>query len=201
MAEKHLHTVVARRFGTQTDAHVMELLQDENRNVMLVYPSDDAISLTEGLQQIRERKTNTAAHDDNKITIVLLDATWKYAREMYKANENQFPTNVIKVALKPEDWSAFMDKSEFKPARFDIRTPPSPNHLSTAECIAWIVSTIENNPSHYDTIMKPLDLMVEQWHSFSGRGNFSFTNGDGSIDEATREVGNKKRKRKKGGSS
>ena len=168
---------------------------------MLVYPSDDAISLTEALQQIRERNNVTTAnggHHD-KITIVFLDATWKYAREMYKANESQLSKNVIKVALKQEDWSLFMETSEFKPARFDIRTPPSPNHLSTAECIAWIVSTIENDPSHYDTIMKPLDLMVEQWHSFSNRGTFSFTNGDGSIDEATRDKRSKGgRKRKKG---
>jgi DTW domain-containing protein YfiP len=196
MGQDDIHTVVARRFGNQVDSHVMDLIQNEHRNVMLVYPSDDAKSLTEGLQQICERNT---AETGGKTTIVFLDATWRFAKQMYKANESQFSKNVIKVALRQEDWSLFIKKSEFKPARFDIRTPPSPNHLSTAECIAWIISTIENDPSHYDTIMKPLDLMVEQWHSFSGRGTFSFTNGDGSIDEATQDDKRRKgRKRKKG---
>ena len=55
----------------------------------------------------------------------------------------------------------------FKVRRFDIRTPPSSNHLSTAECIAWAVSAIEEKPQIYETMMKPLDLMVEKWHSFS----------------------------------
>jgi len=220
---EHLHTAVARRFGDQIDSHIMELLQDENRNVMLVYPSKDAVSLTEGLQQIRERKSSMEDKSKRKlkdegdpdriinvgsppnhdtcsmITVVLLDGTWKYAREMHKTNvaTNQYPNHLIQVALTPKDFEIFANSSNFKPARFDIRTPPSPDHLSTAECIAWIVSTIEGNASHYDTIMKPLDLMVEQWHSFSNRGTFSFTNGDGTIEDATRDkVPNKGRKRK-----
>jgi DTW domain-containing protein YfiP len=149
--------------------------------VLLVYPSSDAISLTQGLQQMKQgRKT---ASPTAKITVVFLDATWKYAREMHMANEStgQYPSHMIRVALNPEDW-------EFQ-NRFDIRTPPSPNHLSTAECIAWIISAIEDNPALYDTLMRPLDLMVKKWHSYNQTK--SFTDGDGTMEDAT----TKKRKR------
>ena len=191
--EQDMHTVVARQFGDQLDPSIMGLLQG---NVMLVYPSEDAVSLTEGFKQTRERQT-----ENDKITVILLDATWKYAREMHKANEsaNRYPTNLIRVKLTRDDWNVFAENSEFKPARFDIRKPPSPDHLSTAESIAWVVSVMEGNSTCYDVIMKPLDLMVKKWRSFSNKGSFSFMNGDGNIDEAAREKATKGRKRKKGG--
>ena len=45
--------------------------------------------------------------------------------------------------------------------------PPTSNHLSTAECIAWVLSAIERKPHIYEVLMGPLDLMVEKWRSFS----------------------------------
>jgi DTW domain-containing protein YfiP len=180
LSPNDLHTIVARRFGDHIEPSVMRLLQEEN--VLLVYPGSDAISLTEGLQQIEQCRTTKP---DAKITVVFLDATWKYAREMHMANEStgQYPSHMIRIALNPEDW-----QTQFQ-NRFDIRTPPSPNHLSTAECIAWVISVIEKNPLLYDTLMKPLDLMVEKWHSYNQKR--SFTDGDGTIEHVTI----KKRKR------
>jgi DTW domain-containing protein YfiP len=85
----------------------------------------------------------------------------------------------------------------FVPRRFaHVRTPPNDDSLSTAECIAWVISAIEEtfsekaqlpqqqqqqdvipttntiptattSESIYDTLMKPLDLMNEQWKSFT----------------------------------
>jgi DTW domain-containing protein YfiP len=158
----------------------MRLLQREN--VLVGYPSSDAISLTDCLQQMEQRR-NTAKPEDAKITVVFLDATWKYAREMHMANQStgQYPSHMICVALNADDW-------EFQ-NRFDIRTPPSPNHLSTAECIAWVISVIEEDPLLYDTLMRPLDLMVEKWHSYNQKR--SFTDGDGTMEVPTA----KKRKR------
>lgn len=51
--------------------------------------------------------------------------------------------------------------------RFDIRTPPSPDHLSTAECIATVLRELEgeSNKDIFDLLMRPLDLMVSQWRS------------------------------------
>lgn len=52
--------------------------------------------------------------------------------------------------------------------RFDIRTPPSPDHLSTAECVASVLRELEgeSNKDIFDLLMRPLDLMVSQWRSF-----------------------------------
>lgn len=59
-------------------------------------------------------------------------------------------------------------QQHFQPRRFDIRSPPSAEHLSTAEALAKSLSRIEDDDNFiYNTIMKPLDLMVRQWHGFA----------------------------------
>jgi hypothetical protein len=87
---------------------------------------------------------------------------------MDRANvqNNCYPKHMLRVQLSEQDFD-----SSFKPRRFDIRTPPTDQHLSTAECLALVLSRIEHDEHRiiYDTIMKPLDLMVRQWHSFSHR--------------------------------
>lgn len=76
-----------------------------------------------------------------------------------------YPKHMLRVKLTEQDFP-----TTFKPRRFDIRTPPTDQHLSTAECLAWVLSRIEDDDNRiYDAIMKPLDLMVRQWHSFSDR--------------------------------
>jgi len=146
-------TVVARRFGNAVDPKAVEMLQNPETPVWLVYPDDDrAISLSQTLVQL----------GDETPTIVFLDATWKYAKEMDQANErtHQYPAHMTRVQLSMDDLR------NLTPRRFDIRTPLSDQHLSTAECIAWVLSKVEGKPEIYDTVMKPLDLMVSQWHSF-----------------------------------
>ena len=177
--ECDLYTVVSRRFGNQIDPVVLNMLrEDSDRDVILIYPGKNAVSLTEGLSQIQARRqalrqeqasTQSAAH--KKIVVILLDATWKFAKQMHHDNvkTDQYPSHMISVSLNPKvDWTI---GSEFRPRRFDIRTPPSNDHLSTAECIAWVTSRIEQDPTLYETFMRPLDLMVNQWHSFSDTKN------------------------------
>lgn len=101
------------------------------------------------------------------------------------------------------------DESTFIKRRFHIRTPPSPDHLSTAECLAWIASRVEQNPQIYQSIMKTLDYMVEIWKGFtktadnrnnSGNGKrggnrvTGFTGGDGCIPSDWDSMSQKKRK-------
>jgi hypothetical protein len=82
---------------------------------------------------------------------------------MDKANaQNQlYPPHLQRVQLTERDDLQTILQSH--PRRFDIRTPPSPCHLSTAECLAWVVSRVEDDPTLYDTFMKPLDCMVQKW--------------------------------------
>lgn len=188
-------TVVARRFGDKVDENVMKLLKnDSGQDILLVYPCQNALSLQQGLKLVEQRrkfKNEKGSTLDEKIIVLFLDATWKYAREMDLANlsTNQYPEHLIRVALRPDGTkedsiireslvnaadglnnppAVCIDRPDsFQPRRFDIRTPPSANHLSTGECIAWVVAVIENAPSLYETLTKPMDLMVKKWHSCS----------------------------------
>jgi DTW domain-containing protein YfiP len=164
-----LAVTLGRRFGSSTDESVLKMLkeppssQEENGTpnpVWLFYPGPDAISL---FQALKEHKNSE--QDNGRITLLFLDATWKYAKEMDQANKqnNQYPDHMLRVQLSEADLE------NVTPRRFDIRTPLSDEHLSTAECLAWAVAQVEENQESYDIIMKPLDLMVRQWHSFSDR--------------------------------
>lgn len=190
------NVVIGRRFGDQTNEEIMNLVQDPDQDVILFYPSDDAVSLMDGLEIIRQRRfpspQNTAHQgidsdyddrparklDGSRIILLFFDATWKYAQEMDRAcTENGvYPPHIIRVRLTPTtDCGANPDYNDgdndrvvFQPRRFDIRAPPTLDHLSTAECIAWALSIVERNVDIYRTLMKPLDLMVQKWHSFAG---------------------------------
>ena len=125
---------------------------------------------------------NGSSSSQKTIVVVMLDATWKYAKEMDKINTalGLYPPHIRRVALSWDD--PWRPAEAVVPCRFDIRTPPSDVHLSTAECVAWVVSalekqedessrsssttkTLEESPlSIYATLMKPLDVMVRKWH-------------------------------------
>ncbi|KAL9188563.1 hypothetical protein ACHAXT_006941 [Thalassiosira profunda] len=169
----------------------------------------------------------TDATCKRKMTLVFIDATWKHAREMETRTNDagEWPKNLIRVQMTPSaaendnkhDGKAAVSDARsrgivhkaaegsnalptFIERRFHIRTPPSPDHLSTAECLAWIASRVEHNPTIYQSVMKSLDYMVGLWQSFTADNNRGgkvrgFTNGDGCWDSMSQ----KKRKIKKNG--
>ena len=229
LGDFHMRTIVHRRLGDEVDPTIMAIVNDPNRDVMVLFPSDDAMTLEEGMKEIeirrlkREEKaerTNACGVNNGgdekiqqKIVVMFLDATWKYAQEMERANTKgeHWPRNIIRVKLSPPTHGQGNDKGkdgeqegekaetfesgpgdnstslnvpmDFKPERFNIRSPPSSGHLSTAECLAWVCAMIEDDPSIYNVLMRPLDFMVEKWKSFSpdgrGRGKSNFLEGDG----------------------
>ena len=230
----HLRTLVHRRLGNDVDPGIMNMINDPNVDVILIFPGDSAVSLDSGLDEVRRRRIErsssgrlanrasdptTAAEKEEKILLIFLDATWSYAREMDRANtfgnigKGWWPKDIIRVKLIPSKQDKIpiqiaLDEvaartGTFRPNRFEIRTPPSVDHLSTAECLAWVVATIEENPMIYETLLRPLDLMVEKWKSFSeGRCLNRFTDGDGPMEGQTcerrpRPNGNGRRKDKR----
>ena len=131
-----------------------------------------------------------------KILLLVLDATWKHAREMHKANIrlHQYPLHMLRLHLTKEDFTTNHAPpnnghvtNKFRPGRFQLRgkastkgynikkgnssntnnsnnknnkrkkgnqrkekdaddeEPLDGTWMSTAECIAWIVSEIEEN--------------------------------------------------------
>lgn len=178
-----IYTHVCRRFGSQIPKPIYNMLQDENEIVFLIYPSEDAISLREALDHVNASRNSSNCkgannpntdHRQNKINLIFIDATWKFAKEMdaKSTNAQAWPKHMIRVKLDATDFG-----SDFKPRRFDyIRTPPTEDYLSTAECIAQTLQVVENNKTLFESLMKPLDLMVTQWKSFEERRKRSNTN-------------------------
>ena len=166
LSTESVTVVVGRHFG-RVESRFVERLHDPIATVWLIYPSDEAIPLAQALSEWRNEQERTydssGLHNRPSLTLLLLDGTWKYAKEMDTANRarNLYPAHLKHVKLTPDDLRDLPLRN-----RFDIRTPPSENHLSTAETLAWVAAQVENDTSVYDTIMKPLDRMVEQWHSF-----------------------------------
>ena len=98
-----------------------------------------------------------------KINVVVLDATWGYAAEMDKANTRRglYPNHMIRVELGEDQATP----DGYKPCRYAIRRPPKPGYLSTAECVAWVLSVIEEDPSLYSVLVRPLDVQTMRWQS------------------------------------
>lgn len=116
-----------------------------------------------------------------KMTLVFLDATWKHAREMYSKTENmgEWPADLIRVQLTPTAAGCGSGVGRgggavgatFVERRFGIRAPPSPDHLSTAECVARVLALVERDPSIYQGITRTLDYMVGLWQTFTKKGD------------------------------
>lgn len=181
-----MQTIVSRSLGPERNAGVINILNDPDQVIVLLFPSEHAIDLEQGIQ-IAEKKCgftdedhHTTSHNAEKkrINLIFIDATWKHAREMEsKLTATLNSKHWIRVQLVPtafdhndvsdQELFAAYDQSgpqlSFIQRRFEIRAPPSPNHLSTAECLAWVASRVERDPVIYESIMKVLDHMVHLW--------------------------------------
>jgi len=175
------------------------------------YREDESTVLSlKGLQKIRESSCNSSNTSTckKKILLLVLDATWKHAREMHLANlkADQYPPHMLRLALERDDFGG-----GFVSGRFRLRGKVSKTGykqqqktkkkkrkredqqqdeaaidetwMSTAECIAWILSNLEgcgaadennddsvSSSSLYETLMKPLDAMVAKWDSYRSKG-------------------------------
>ena len=210
-----MKTIVGRRIGDKSDEGILKILRDPTEVVLLVFPHSDAMDIHDGIALAESKiKDNNVKADgespkaDKKINLIFIDASWKHAIEMNNKTEAAgiWPKNMIRVQLTPSSQQDTTQDSSsdnaFIQRRFQIRAPPSPDHLSTAECLAWIASRVENNPEIYEGIMKVLDYMVELWRGFANvaaqgdtvgdkrnRAGRSFSDGDGC-----REMSQKRRK-------
>lgn len=160
---------------------------------MLVYPTSDAVSVEEGLAELRRRQQLKRVQDKDgnsskkesedecyrMVNLIFIDATWKHAKEMMDANTSRsfWPEDMVKVKLDARNIKRKYPAFNFLPKRFDIRTPPTPDHLSTAECIAMVVSIVEEDVAFYDTITYALDYMVDRWHSFFNKNKVDQSKG------------------------
>ena len=133
-------------------------------HVWLLFPHPEAVPLSQAISTVLLKEDSTKQRQQRVVHLVLLDATWTYSKNMDDKNTKHrlYPPQMLRVQLDDQDLLP-------RTRRFHIRTPPSDAHLSTAECAAWALSKIEGNPQIYDTVVRPMDLMVKQWETFMRR--------------------------------
>lgn len=217
LSSRSLHLCVGRRLGDDLDLQIRNKLHDvKHYQPVLVFPKlntdvvrndgdgDSATdkktihsltSLVEQLKLDREVQVKdeslAATQPPRKVLLLVLDATWKYAREMHMANQKyrQYPSHMLQVALAPEDLDP-----QYQSRRFEIRgkvsatggkkaahqEDTSATWMCTAECVSLIVSRIEDQlgrlSSNYpatmsaemmhESLMQPLDAMVAKWREY-----------------------------------
>lgn len=180
--------------------HFMNSITERSTTQIWLLSSNDrdgtSITLTQALKEWEEQKDYYETNDINEyphIIVIALDATWKYANEMDRANVQHgcYPKHGMRrVRLTSVDFQHQLFQRQVErqngdeikmqqySSRFLIRTPPKTKevtdddgdrkrlvYLSTAECLAYVLARIEQNDKIYQTVMKPLDLMVQQWQS------------------------------------
>jgi DTW domain-containing protein YfiP len=75
-------------------------------------------------------KTATSIFPDSVKTIVLIDATWSFAKSLY--NKNPWLSSLPTVVLKPVN----------EPIYAPLRLPPKPGLVSTAEALILMLEAI-----------------------------------------------------------
>ncbi|WP_440874230.1 tRNA-uridine aminocarboxypropyltransferase [Thalassotalea sp. PLHSN55] len=110
------------------------LLNDKSKQVLLLYPSEQAIELTQLCNS-----TNVSINND-ELTIILLDATWKKAYRMYMLSQNlhQLAHITLPVGIK---------------GLYDIRSTTKKHALSTLEACIHALTILERDSDKYQNIL------------------------------------------------
>ena len=111
-----------------------QLLNDESKLCLLLYPSDESIELTNSSQLIQRKKNNEPVEKQH--VLILLDATWKKAYRMYMLSKN---LHDIKHVALPENITG----------EYAIRKTLKKNALSTFEAAIHALAIIEGSSEHY----------------------------------------------------
>ena len=113
----------SRRFvqGVKDAPLDLEHLQDEGRRVMVLFPSDDARTLTKEL----------LAEDPRPVTLVVPDGNWRQATRIpIRVPGLQKPERVVLTPGRPTQWG--------------VRRETRENGLATFEAIARAFGVLEN---------------------------------------------------------
>ena len=155
---EQVKVIIGRRFGFSVDSKLCDFVN--TGPVWLIFPGSGAVPLGKAVGELH--KLDSEQGVESTVTLLILDGTWKYAKEMDQANKkhDQYPTRMLRVELSQADLESFA------PRRFAIRKPPSENFLSTAEAISRVLTKVEGDHGIHEAIMRPLDLMVSRWFSF-----------------------------------
>jgi len=130
------HLFRGKKFSSQRKFadSLHELLDDSERETILVYPSPNA----EPLASLPIKPYN----------IVVLDGTWSQAKVLYNTNPRIRALRCIKL-----------DNTE--PSLYVIRTQPTETCLSTVEAVGLVLTHVEQNPTIMEWFTRPLKTICD----------------------------------------
>lgn len=134
---------------------VNDLLRDESRQSVILYPGRDSVNLTTNSSKTQE----FTIAKGKRLTIFVIDGTWMTAKKMMKHSKN--------LAVLPQ--ICFTPQ---KLSQFHVRKQPHPNCYSTIEAVHHIIELLgprlglaaENR--HHDSLLSVFSFMVEQQLEF-----------------------------------
>ena len=132
---EHYHLSRGKRFNPKKFPELHQMIESKERETVLVYPSENAISLS-------------SLPNDLAYNICILDGTWSQAKVIYNNNPVIRSLRCVKL-----------DNTE--PSRYVIRTQPTNTCLSTVEAVGLVLSHVEQNPSIMDWFTKPLKTICD----------------------------------------
>lgn len=112
---------------TEPPAGIEELISDPMRQVLLVFPCDNAIS--------PRTLSLPATQSQLRLTLILLDGTWKQARKMF----NKTPWLAGLRSISPSYQAA---------AQYALRKAAHANCLSTAEAAILLMEDLDPDSAH-----------------------------------------------------
>lgn len=108
-------------------------------NTLLLYPSSDALSINDLLEEIEPNVS---------YNLVIIDGTWPQAKAIYSSNPVLHKLRQVKLV------------SNFT-SNYVIRTQPTDGCLSTLETAAEVLTTLERCITYREVLIRPLRMLCE----------------------------------------
>jgi DTW domain-containing protein YfiP len=150
MDEKNFQILRSTRFTKEKFPELEKVFKSEN--TFLVYPSERSISVSELADLIKRKETTEQTVDcnetDDVFNAIILDGTWHHAESIFFRDLQLQKLKQIKI-------------DSGITSVYTIRTQPREHYLSTLETAAVILSTVEENPSIFEDLVRPLKALCK----------------------------------------
>ncbi|NRA52642.1 MAG: DTW domain-containing protein [Gammaproteobacteria bacterium] len=120
-------------------------LFNNDQQVLLLYPQDNAISPRQLKQQLEADSSVKLSH----ITIIVLDGSWKKAYKIYCLNP--LLQSLPCIGITPSDQS-----------NYRIRKSSRSDSLSTVEACYQLLTELEGDSLNFEPLLNTFNVMVEQ---------------------------------------
>ncbi|WP_373997839.1 tRNA-uridine aminocarboxypropyltransferase [Bdellovibrio bacteriovorus] len=134
---------------------VNQILADESRQCMILYPGKTSTNLT----PLNAEERKNLFDPSKKLTLFVIDGTWLTAKKMMRQSQNLL--NLPRISFSPE-----------KPSNFRVRKQPHSACYSTLEAIHHTIELLGESQGFdvssrvHDRLLHVFDSMVELQLSF-----------------------------------